>query len=247
MCTLILAFKEFSDSPIVVAANRDEQQDRPSSPPELLETTPRSIGPVDRKAGGTWIGFNEKSVFTGITNRWSTSTLPADRSRGLLVRDVLNTTSAKDGILTVINELLSRSYDGFNLVIADPTMAYIITWDGTIELTALHPGVHVVMNAGFNDSFTTTGTHESRRDEQATNAKRIRNELKPINNDSPAEWLERAQSILSDHDYGVCVHDNGYGTRSSSLITIFDDEPSTYLFADGPPCEHDFTPVNDQF
>lgn len=247
MCTLILAFNEFDNAPIVVAANRDEQKDRPAIPPTQIIGDPRTIAPRDNKAGGTWIGYNEDSVFVGITNRWVTPALPAERSRGLLVLDALGASTATESVLTVIEEVVTHTYDGFNLVIADQTTAYVITWDGTIELTELESGVHVVMNAGFDTNFDTTPEQIPRKKTQRDNADRIRQELQPDTTETPDEWLDRAAVILSDHEYGVCVHENGYGTRSSSLVALYENKPATYRFADGPPCVTEFTPINDQF
>lgn len=247
MCTLILAFNEFDNAPIVVAANRDEQKNRPANPPEKISNNPRSIAPRDKKAGGTWIGYNENSVFVGITNRWVTPTIPAERSRGLLVLDALKTPTTKQSVITVVEELVTQAYDGFNFVIADPSTAYVITWDGTMELTELQSGVHVIMNAGFNDNFEIEPSVINREKTQLENAERIRLELQPKEAETPEEWLDRAAIILSDHEYGVCVHENGYGTRSSSLLTIYENKPATYRFADGPPCVTEFTPINGHF
>ncbi len=247
MCTLILAFDEFDNAPIVVAANRDEQKDRPAVPPAKIMSDPRTIAPQDKKAGGTWIGYNEHSVFVGITNRWVTPPLSSERSRGLLVLDALEAPTAIQAILTVVEEILTRRYDGFNLVIAAPSMATMITWDGSIELTQLQSGVHVVMNAGFDDNFQSESSQLARKTTQQENARQIRRELQPGTAETPEKWLKRARAILSKHDYGVCVHENGYGTRSSSLVAIYEDDPATYRFANGPPCVTEFSPVNDQF
>jgi hypothetical protein len=47
--------------------------------------------------------------------------------------------------------------------------------------------------------------------------------------------------VVSDHQYGVCVHGDGFGTRSSSLIRLGDTQ--SYEYAGGPPCRTPFEPV----
>ena len=81
----------------------------------------------------------------------------------------------------------------------------------------------------------------------AENARRVRETLQPEPAETAGAWLERATDVLGDHDYGVCVHEDGYGTRSSSLVSIGRGDDGTvlasYRFADGPPCETPYRPV----
>jgi len=80
--------------------------------------------------------------------------------------------------------------------------------------------------------------------QQATNADRLREALQVEAGESVGSWLDRAGETIADHDYGVCVHGDGFGTRSSSLIAL--GESARYEFADGPPCRNDYRPVEGQ-
>lgn len=243
MCTLTLAFQVFPDAPIVVAANRDELLERPSHPPAHRDWELPVVAPLDQTAGGTWIGYNSAGVLVAITNRWVDPELPAERSRGLLVRDALGYETAEAAVRAVEQELANHAYDGFNLTIVDPTAAIHLEWDGHLRVSTLTPGIHVIMNAGFDDHFSTSGTRPDETAIQQENARRIRETLQPEPSETAAEWRERAGHLLGNHDYGVCIHHNGYGTRSASLITIPANAPPSYQFADGPPCETEFHPV----
>ncbi len=224
MCTLIVAWQAFDETPIVAAANRDEALGRPSRPPALLDRNPDVVAPQDEEAGGTWIGYNEHGLFVGVTNRWAD--IDGERSRGLLVRDALGHESAGDALQFVNDELAERQYAGFNLFLADADEATVLEWDGVLETTSLDPGIHVVVNEGVNDDVPKSD--------------RIRDAVRPDPGEdvSLVEWRSRAKSVLRDHDIGACVHGDGYGTRSSSIVTI--DGGGTYEFADGPPCQTDY-------
>ena len=253
MCTLTLAWQVFPTDPVVVAANRDEQRDRPSEPPSRWDESgdPEIVAPRDTRAGGTWIGYNDAGLFVGITNRWVDAPAP-ERSRGLLVADALNEPDARSAARLVEGAVERHDYDGFNLVVADRTAAFLFEWDGRLRVTQLDPGVHVVVNSGaalggggaVTDAFLTPEdpARADRASEQAENARAVRTALTPEPGEGAADWLDRAATVLADHDYGVCIHEDGYGTRSSSLVRL-GREATTYRFAPGPPCETAYDPV----
>jgi len=246
VCTLVLAWQVVADAPVVVAANRDEAADRPSEPPGLYRTDPRAIAPRDARAGGTWIGYNKAGLFVGITNRWVDRA--GERSRGQLVADCLGCESADAAVDTVDRAVAADSYAGFNLVVADADRAALLAWDGEVGVTEFEPGVHVVVNVGADGaSFEPPGRPEMGR-QQAANATAVRSALS-IEKASPptaAAWREQAAAVLGDHEYGVCVHGDGFGTQSASIIELGGEAATgvgSYWFAAGPPCRTGFERV----
>ena len=244
MCTLVFAWQVFEDY-LAVAANRDEQVGRPSNPPAVRDWEPQVVAPVDEAAGGTWIGYNEHGVFVAITNRWIDGSFGGERSRGLLVRDALRSETAEDAARYVERAVREDEYDGFNLVVADENAALYFEWDGQLAVSNLQPGVHVVVNVGADGQYRIPGVRQEAGEDQAANADRLRDHLQPKPGEDSAAWLDRAQTAVSDHEYGVCVHGDGFGTRSSSLLTLGEDE-QTHRYADGPPCRTEYRPVESQ-
>ena len=224
MCTLILAWQVFDDPPIAAAANRDEALGRPSSSPGVLDRDPTVVAPRDEEADGTWIGYNDAGLFVGVTNR--SSDTEGERSRGLLVRDALAQSSAAEASSVVRTELADREYAGFNLVLADTEEAGLLEWDSVLRTTHFDPGVHVVVNEGLDGA--------------ASKASRIQEAARATPEMTVEAWLDRAGEVLRDHDLEACVHGEGYGTRSSSLVAISVDGGGRYWFADGKPCETDY-------
>lgn len=234
MCTFTLAWQTFEDAPVVVAANRDEQFDRPTVPPARRDWNADVVAPADEEAGGTWLGYNEHGVLVALTNRWVDEDLSGERSRGLLVRDALGFESAEDAARHVERELDEQSYEGFNLVLADQSAALLVEWWGGRRLRNLDPGVHIVVNVGADGEYVIPSYREAAGQRQATNADAVRATLQPEPGEGSREWLDRASEVISDHEYGVCIHGDGFGTRSSSLIQM--DSEVLWKFADGPPC-----------
>ena len=243
MCTLVLAWQVFPDTPVCVAANRDEADDRPSDPPGEYETGPRIVAPRDRTAGGTWIGYNEHGVFAAVTNRWTDTDLPASRSRGRLVADALSAESAESAARLVEDAVADVDYDGFNLVLADENAALYCEWDGRLRVQNWRPGLHVVVNVGADGDFAVPERRRDAGERQAEDARRARVELRPESGETAADWRSRAASLLSDHEYAFCVHGDGFGTQSSSLLSLGSDS-ADWRYADGPPCETAYRPVS---
>jgi len=251
VCTLAIAWRVFEEAPVVVGANRDEALDRPSRPPAVSPGEPAVVAPRDREAGGTWIGFNDRGLFVGITNRWTDAELAGERSRGLLVADALRRPGAREAATLVERAVADAEYAGFNLLLADATDAVWLSWNGRLERRTLEPGVHVAVNVGLADRPSIPANRDDLGREQAENARAVRRTLEA--DDGPtgalgtddrtaADWLDRAGAVLGDHEYGVCLHRDGFGTRSSSLLAT--GRSPRYAFADGPPCRSHYRPVD---
>lgn len=256
VCTLIFAWRQF-DAPVAVAANRDEATARPASPPAVRGANPRVLAPRDEEAGGTWVGYNDRDLFVAVTNRWAGPTLAGERSRGLLVSDALDRSSARAAREFVVGEVADREYGPFHLLLADRDSAFLLSWDGMFESHELPPGLYVIRNVGYTadyipphdgkasaESFFTPATErgEAAGAKQATDSRRTREELRPAAEETAVAWLDRAKGILRDHEYGLCVHRDGFGTRSSSAVILGDD--ARYEYADGKPCEAAYTRVD---
>ena len=262
MCTLTLAWRTFGDAPVALAATRDEALDRPSEPPAVRsgdgpreEADPgegpgdagvRYAAPRDAEAGGTWIGLSADGLVVAVTNRWLDADREGERSRGLLVRDCLNAAAAEDAVRAVEREVGARDYDGFNLVLADDRAAFLLAYDGGLTVTRLDPGVHVVGNVGSvvngAERFAVPDRRGEFGAERADSARRIAAALVPEPGESGASWLDRASGVLADHEYGACIHGDGFGTRSFTRIRTGDDV--AFAYADGPPCETPAEPVS---
>jgi len=244
VCTLTLAWQVFEDSPVIVAANRDEFLDRPAEPPLARDWERQVVAPKDAEADGTWIGYNEHGVLVAITNRWMDAEVDGDRSRGLLVRDALGEERAEAAIGYVERELDARTYEGFNLLAADARSALLVEYDGRRAVRNLEPGIHVIVNVGADGSYDVPDARSEMGARQAENANSVLAALEPEPGETGAAWLDRAAGVIGDHDYGVCVHADQFGTRSSSLIRLGTDRVS-YQFADGHPCETPFEDVEE--
>jgi uncharacterized protein with NRDE domain len=248
VCTLIVAWQAFQEAPVCVAANRDELFERPASPPSVRDGSPAVLAPCDERAGGTWLGYNEPGVLVAITNRWVPG--EGERSRGLLVRDALEAPTAAAATDRVEAELAAREYAPFNLLAADGADCRLVENggpEGPVDghrVTALDPGVHVVVNVGADGEWFVPPARPAVGRRQAANADRVHETLRARDGETAADWTRRAGETLGDHEFGVCIHGERFGTRSSSLVRL--GEERVFAFADGPPCETSYERVEDR-
>jgi uncharacterized protein with NRDE domain len=239
MCTLAIYFRVSPRWPVIIAANRDEFLDRPASDPVQLCQDPGIVGGKDLRAGGTWLGINEFGMVAGLLNRHTDAPNPNARSRGLLCLDALRHRSASEAARDTARERGS-DYNPFNLLVAAPDRAFVAyNRQSHIEVTELKPGMHLLTNLDVND-------FECPRISRAWSRFAELGERAEFRDDPVAHRGELA-ALLADHatqldsrngrPNGLCLHLDGYGTRSSSLIFVGAAPGRVeHFFAPGPPC-----------
>ena len=233
---------------MVVAANRDEHYDRPSTPPALLKANPAILAGRDLRAGGTWLGVNEHGVLAGILNRrWSPTgkpvgrnpereppaksgdrvegtdgeqePLPGTRSRGLLCLDILALKTAAEARGFIRTH--RDDYQPFTLLCADANDAWsAYNLGGQIKTNSLGPGLHVFSNASEFDASS------DKRDRAYACFADFAEDLKTDRAAAANEFL-RLREVLGDHTLGdgsndprdaICMHGEFSGTVSSSIV-----------------------------
>jgi len=248
VCTLALYFRIFDESPLLVAANRDEHYDRPAAAPSLVETKPKIFAGKDLRAGGTWLGINEHGLLVGVLNRRASTEQDAPhefRSRGLLCLDLLKCESLDEarGILATQGEV---AYRPFTLVLADENAAWAAhNRASVIHSERLDPGLYV---------FSKTAEFD-RRSEKVNRAYRRFATLidrPPRLADSSSERVSDLAEILGDHAAenestsvkdAICVHGDVAGTVSSSIICYSrSDREFKHFYSAGAPCQSRFLP-----
>lgn len=227
MCTIALAYRMCPDSPILVAANRDEIYDRPAAPPAWRTDGPIPVfAPKDLERGGTWIGVNAAGVFAGLTNRYTEAEYRSPISRGAIVLHALTEHTAERAAAVLLRTMDPARYRPFHCMIADGSSAHLVWHTGTeIRTQRLASGLHVVTQ------WSLGACPEDRN---------VRRFFPTAPDASAAEFRTALAQHDLEHPYdGTCVHrpEHGYGSRSSSLITFASGGRIAYAHADGPPCQ----------
>jgi hypothetical protein len=235
VCLLALRFRVVPGIPVALAANRDEDHDRPFEAPRLHAGGPIAfVAPVDARAGGTWMGLNAAGLVVAVTNRPQREVVATRRSRGLLAAEALAAPSAPRLRAALEKHLRGAGpYNNFHLLAADATEAFVVRYqDGWHEVTDLDEGDHFLTNEDELDEPCLPGVDAA-----------------PAAGGAAAE-AARLAGLLGLHDpvlpsgRAPCRHGERRGTVCATVVAVPDAgaAAATLLFAHGPPCT---TPVRD--
>ncbi len=144
MCLILFAYNTHPSYRLILAANRDEFYDRPSTPADFWGKHPQVLAGIDLKEKGTWLGVTREGKFAAITNyRDPASWKDQAPSRGKLVRRYLTGSSDAEKYLkkTVPQ---AQNYNGFNLLLGDASELFVYSNRG--ELQKLSAGIYGLSN-----------------------------------------------------------------------------------------------------
>ncbi|WP_159945607.1 MULTISPECIES: NRDE family protein [unclassified Nocardiopsis] len=162
MCTVIVGFDPGADTPLLIAALRDEMTSRPwERPARHWPDQPDLVGGRDRLAGGTWLAVDPVRIrVSALLNGWPwdgrmpwEGTYPASRGE-LPLRALAHT--GRDPLHGQDPTL----YAPFHLLDADAHRATLHSWDGRcLDTRTLPTGVSVVVNTGLDPDDPRAARH----------------------------------------------------------------------------------------
>jgi len=237
MGILAIQYQSATDSPILLALNREERFNRPSQSPRIQSGRPRVVCGIDRKAGGTWAGVNQHGLFVSIIN-CPKRNIPADaRSRGLLCKELLASKTAEEALEKAVRELSTGCYAGGNFFCVDRHSGGVVYGGDEIETEMLWPGLHILSSKRLNDY------HDQRQEF-------VRRLLTLQRIDSAVSFLAVSSKTFSKKPdetgkRGVVVLEPDYGTVSSMLLSLTErTQKSIMQFAAGVPGDKPYEDVS---
>ena len=148
MCLILFAYNVHPSYRLVLAANRDEFYERPSSSANFWEDAPRVLAGRDLKGGGTWLGVTKKGRFAAITNYRDPASWKNDApSRGGLVSAYLCGHQSIGNYLDKISRQ-AQLYNGYNLILGDRCELFAYSNRG--EKQKLKSGIYGLSNHLLN-------------------------------------------------------------------------------------------------
>ena len=240
MCLAVVAWQSHPDYPLVLAVNRDEFYTRSTRAASWWGQSVQLLAGRDEEAGGTWLGITRAGRVALLTNvRAPSERNPHAPSRGAIVVAALQGTQPAGEWLRAQAPKM-QTYNGFNLLVAEPLaaarslprLAYYTNRrrHGPRMLPA---GLYGLSNAFLDTPWPkvvrAVGTFACalarRVDADALLA--LMADRQPVRDPElpstgvPLEW-ERALAPIQ-------IRAHGYGTRSTTVITVRRDSVVNFL------------------
>jgi uncharacterized protein with NRDE domain len=151
MCLIVFAYNVHPSYRLIIAANRDEFYERPSSSADFWKDHSRVLAGRDLKNSGTWLGVTKDGKIAAVTNYRDPSTLKSDApSRGKLVGRYLTGKRSADSYLKIISGQTDK-YNGFNLLLGDDNDLFVFSSRG--EKEKLKAGIYGLSNHLLNSPW----------------------------------------------------------------------------------------------
>ena len=207
MCLIALALRA-GRFPLVIAANRDEDYERPTLPAQFWADAPAILGGRDALHGGAWLAVTLDGRFAAVTNLRGSARQPQKRSRGELVSGFVRDGT---GPLPYAHEVGARAheYAGFHLIVGN--LETVVQLSGSVS--PLDDGIHALSNAPSGERWPKVDIAEV--------------EMRKLIGDGDAEELvDTTLRFLSARrgtnrvESEVFVAGERYGTRSSTAIVL---------------------------
>lgn len=168
-----------------------------------------------------------------LTNKLDADYQEDAPSRGHLLRSVLEEADGTDAARSIIEEMDPSQFNPFWLlvVVSDGILVYHHR-QGEDECFRTGNGLFFLSNrSGFR-----------------TDTESLQSVLPDLSNIESDRVQETLGSFCASHDPlferdAHCLHAGVAGTLSSSIIRLNNDEGLSYHFAQGPPCENEYEPV----
>jgi uncharacterized protein with NRDE domain len=222
MCLILFAFRQHSDYPLVVIANRDEYYARPSRDAHWWDDADIYAG-RDLEAKGTWLGVNRKGRFAAVTNVREPGGMQAGkRSRGDLPRNFLAANGSPEDYLQQLQQR-DQDYSGFNLLLGDARELWFYS-NREHQIRRLEAGCYGVSNGQFDEPWPKlkSGRAElAAQLEQSVEHEKLMEILTDhhtaADHELPSTGVELdVERLLSSR----FIRSPGYGTRACSVVTF---------------------------
>ena len=242
MCILFLAINQHEKYPLVILANRDEFQERPTTSAKFWNEYPDLLAGRDEKEGGTWLGITKKGKISALTNYRDIPLHKEGReSRGLLVKEYLTSEISTAAYLDL---LVSKreSYNPYNILIGNPKELYVYN-NISNETHKLTYGFHGLSNAYLNSPWPKVSRGIEHLKNYILNSELKKEELFSIMKDetkAPDELLPSTGVGLEKERFlsSIFIQNPVYGTRSTAIL-LFDRQNTVSFY------ERSYSPLGD--
>ena len=236
MCLILFANNFHSKYKLILAANRDEFYDRPSTEANYWKDYPNLLAGKDLKANGTWLGITRQGKIAAVTNFrdfYSHKDKTEFKSRGNLVTKYLTENFSPKEFFSYLS-IHGIEYNGFNLIFGTPDELYHYSNISNAAIR-IENGIHGQSNNLLDTPWPKVHSGKLRfRKILSMDEVSIDEIFNLLSDDKQFD-----DELLPDTGVGleyervlsfIFIKSPIYGTRSSSLITV--DQNNNVFFSE---------------
>jgi uncharacterized protein with NRDE domain len=209
MCVVAIAWAAHPRWRLVLAGNRDEFHARPAAPLAHWDSYLGLIAGRDMQSGGTWLGVSEDGRLAVVTNvRNMGDPDPNCVSRGQLITDYV----AGNGRYAALDKASEADFNPFNLLVATPRFAQMLSNRPGGTRFELNPGVHGLSNLMLGEPWPRKAALETALTLWIS-----------AGAEDPVQLLDVLgdETLLDPIDAPpIFVRDDVYGTRCSTVVAV---------------------------
>lgn len=219
MCLIALAHRASTRFPFVLAANRDEDYERPSRSAHFWEDAADVLGGRDARHGGSWLAITRRGWVAAITNVRGGERADAPSRGSLVAAFVRSSTPAEAFAANLVAH--GDEYAGFHLIAGEIGGRFVHVSNAADGVRFWPDGVHGISNAA--PGVIWPKVERATRHVAALIAEHI--EAAPLAHalldflGTPGEAArDRGATLRGELEGEVFVMSDRYGTRSSTVI-----------------------------
>jgi uncharacterized protein with NRDE domain len=235
MCLILFSYNTTPGYRLILAANRDEFFSRPTASLDWWDDDKTILGGRDLQAGGTWLGVNRRGDFGALTNYRETGhetghNSAAVSSRGEILHHFLR---ENGGCPQFLETLAGRGgrYRGFSLLLGgkDGLFYYSNRSEKPNQSGAgVAAGIYGLSNHLIDSSWPKVERGKMLLEEVLRKESFTIEALFGVLGDTVRPPLNRLPKTGVGEEWEkvlapIFIHSEGYGTRSSAILTIADD------------------------
>lgn len=239
MCLIAFSYQQHSNYPLIFAANRDENYERPTRAARFWDENHNILAGKDLKAGGTWMGISRRGTFSALTNYRDMDIQKEDPpSRGHLVLDYLKHNDDPKDYLQKVDQKADQ-YMGFSLLAGTlDQLGYYSNQQKKVQM--LDAGLYGLSNHLLNTDWPKVMLAKQKlreviKEDQISEESLfdlLADEQKAPDNKLPSTGIPKE---IERKVSPIFIKSNGYGTRCSTILLVDKDGKVTFV-------ERRFTP-----
>lgn len=212
MCLILTSWLQQPDTPLIVAANRDEFYARPTRSAHFWPSHPALLAGRDLEFGGSWLGVNTAGQFAAITNLRNVEA-SGELSRGDIVREFLTGGQSGTDFFDAL-ERRKRRYRPFNFLACD---GHSLLYCNNIQRgwQVLPPAIYAIGNFPLSEAHRKTRKACQAMQDLGAGIADPARLMRLLENETPALKTGDEREIALS---GRFIRGSEYGTRCSTTV-----------------------------